>query len=465
MFNRKLYIFILAFVVIVTTNSYAKVKVEHGEVKGPVAEEKNSTSEGIIIQSNPYVERNPVSEELSGKSKEEYDAVNNYNIDLKTLSLRIKYFSPTYLNIRQGALSSYTMAYYMRGGNDTLMFDTLSYTDEIHDLLNDYKSTYEECIKERNALDKSDPDYEAKYSALTAEIMTYQYMYKVAKATYDATNKTINTTKTKLGLGNALYNMGNVDNNNKIVFAREAIEKSLSSAVLSCLQLETYVDILENQTKLYYDMYELYKKNEALGLSTSNDVLESYATYENAKDTMKKTKTTLRNVKEQIATNLGYSIYDIDKLNFVEPEVDLVYIASINYEADKVRAYTSNEKYYSLSLNERDRKRPGSTGEELLKKRQDYISAKVITEFDDVYSRYEAALLSYEAGNILYNVYALNKEANKRKLDNKLVSELEYKGLELKNYADLLQVKVSKYNLITAYNDYYFATLGHLDIT
>lgn len=465
MFNiKKIFVFCIAFTLLVSSPSFAKVRLDVGEVDKPVAEPKVNTSEGIIIQSNPYVERYNETGRLTGKAKEEYDSVNNFNIDLKTLELRVKYFSPTYLNIRQGAVSSYYMAYYARGGNDTLMYDALSYTEEIHDLMDDYKELYLMYTRERNALDKSDPDYATKYATLTAQIETYQYMHKVAKATYDATNRTINSTKTMLGLSNALYNIGNVDNNNQITFAREAITKGLITAVLSVLQLETYIDILENQTNLYYDMYELNKKNLGLGLATENDVLSSYSTYETAKDTLKKTKTTLRNVKEQVANNLGYSINDVDKLNFVEPEVDYEYLLSIDVGADEVKAYTSNSNYYSLSINSRDRKRPGSTGEALLSKRQNYMSEKVITAFEDTYNRLESARLSYEAGNILNNVCLINLEANKRKLDNNLVSELEYKGLELQNFANVLQVRVSKYSLISAYMDYYYATLGHLDI-
>ena len=59
----------------------------------------------------------------------------------------------------------------------------------------------------------------------------------------------------------------------------------------------------------------------------------------------------------------------------------------------------------------------------------------------------------------------INEKANKRKLDNKLVSELEYKGLELQNLANKLQVKIAKYDLINASNDYYYATLGNITIS
>ena len=322
-----------------------------------------------------------------------------------------------------------------------------------------------ECIRERDHLDKSDPDYASKYAALTAQIATYKYMYDAAKAQYDAGNKNINSVKLKLGLGRALYNTGNVDNNNQITYAREEIVKNLKSAILSYLELKTYVSILEKQSELYYDMYKLYKKNFELGISTANDVLNSYSTYENTKNTMTATKTTMQNVKEQIGNNLGYNISELDKFEFIEPEVDFAYLNSIDFEADKTRAYTSNSKYYNLKLNDKDRKLPGSTGEALLHKQQDYISAKVIAEFDDVYSQLQSAILSYEASTYLKTICENNKQANKRKLDNNLVTELEYKGLMLQVLADELKIESSKYSLIRAINDYYYGALGHLNIT
>ena len=51
------------------------------------------------------------------------------------------------------------------------------------------------------------------------------------------------------------------------------------------------------------------------------------------------------------------------------------------------------------------------------------------------------------------------------KFDNNLVSELEYKGLELQNLSNKLQVKVAKYNLINATNAYYYAALGDITIS
>ena len=457
--SKKIIVFVLVICMVDFNILYAKQNPFEGEVKEPAAESRVNHSEATIYSKNPYNVYSPINPVPASVDTYEYNKVNNYNIDFNTLELRIKYFSPTYKNIKQSALSSYYMAYYIRGGNDKLQFNANEYSLE---LIDTYKSMYENYINQRNQLDKNAADYQSRYDVLSAQIRTYKSMHDAIKAQF---NKSINSTKLMLGLGRALYNIGNVDNNNQITYARDEIVKNLKSAILSYLELKTYVSILEKQSKLYYDMYSLYKKNYELGVSTANDVLNSFSTYENTKNTMTLTKTTMQSVKEQIANNLGYNLSELDKLEFIEPEVDFEYIYSIDFESDKTRAYTSNSKYYNLSLSDKDKKLPGSTGEMLLHKNQDYISGKVVAEFDDVYNKLRAAILSYESSTYLNTICESNKESNIRKLNNNLVTELEYNGLVLQTLADELQIKSAKYSLIRAVDNYYYGALGHLNIT
>ena len=117
------------------------------------------------------------------------------------------------------------------------------------------------------------------------------------------------------------------------------------------------------------------------------------------------------------------------------------YINSINFEEDKTRAYTSNSAYKSVTLSDKDKKLPQSTGEEIFFKRQEYNSEKVINEFENIYRNLQAKVFAYEGSIYLAQIVAINAQANLRKLNNKLISELEYKGLELQNLGNELQVK------------------------
>lgn len=446
--------------------SYAKKYDPYvGEVDGPKAEIKNNISEDLIIHQSEYKEYSPINPVKPGVNKEEYDSVDNFVVDLNTIESRIKYFSPTYTNIKAGAESSYWMSFYARGGNDTLLYNQGKYTEEISDLMTTFKETINNLTYQRSLLDKSDPDYKKKYDAITDQINSYKNMYSTTKVTYSVANNTINKTKSMLKLNTALRNIGTLDNNTRIAFARRSVTKAITSVVLTYLQLSEYAEILEKQTNLYYDMYLLKKKNYELGLATAIDVSTSLDQYEDAKNSFKTTETTLKNVKEQVAINLGYKVSDMDKLVFVEPVVDFDYISSINFDDDKTRACTSNSAYTSIKLNDRDRKLPQSTGEDILHKRQEYTSNIIIAEFENIYDDLLAKKLLYDSSMYLKEICDINDEANKRKFDSNLVSELEYKGLELQNLSNKLQVKVAKYNLINATNAYYYAALGDITIS
>lgn len=416
--------------------SYAK-KTEGIEVDKPEAVSDNNLSESIIYNNGigleEYTPLNPIKKEV-GVNEEEKKSVDNFNVDLKTLEKRIIYFSPTYRNIKTGAQGSYYAAYYMRGGSNDLLYHTKDYSKEILEMANEYK-----------------------------EAGNYVY-YNATMAIYRTTNATIQSTVANLGLRSALYNIANVDNNTAISLARDQIVKSLSSVILTYLQLNSYVDILEKQTKLYKDMYELTYKNLGMGLATEVDVKNAIDTYEKSKATYNINKTTLRNVKEQICINLGYSLDDIDKLVFVEPEIDYRYLDSIVFDNDKSRAYNSNSTYLAVKMSDKDKLYPGSTGEKLFYDRQNYYAEKVTNGLEDLYAKLNAALLSYKASYILNSVCSKTEDANKRKLETNLVSKLEYDSLELMNLGDKLTVSVAKYDLINAINNYYYGTMGQVDV-
>lgn len=458
----KKYIYILlALIISVCGFSYAKVNPFEEQVEEPTAENRINFSDEVIVSSNLYNEYNPINPIKPGVNIDEYNMVDNYIIDLKTLDYRIKYFSPSYLNIRNSAESMYWVSYYARGGNDTLVYDSNSYTEEVLSAAKLYKNARNTCIKQRNSLDKNDPTYNVKYNILTNQINNYNGLYN---ATYSIV-KTVSKTKSALGLSRTLYSIGNIDNNSKISYARRMVTQNLTSVVMTCLQLNTYAEILEKQSKLYYDIYQLTKRNFELGLATSYDVSKALDDYEDSKSDFKSTSNTLKDVKEQIAINLGYDVKDVDNLVFVEPDVDLELINSVNFEEDKTRAYTSNSAYYSLKIDDKDRRLPQSTGEEILKKRQDYYSNKVIAEFENLYNNLLSKKVAYESSMYLEEICNINDESNKRKFDNNLVSEIEYKGLELQNLGNKLQVKIAKYDLINAYNSYYYGALGNINIS
>lgn len=446
---------------------YARKDDDTGEVSKPVAESKNNISNGIIIDSNKEIgEINPLHPEGYGIDYEEKESVNNFTIDIKTLESRIKYFSPTYLNIRATVAASLGIAYYGAGGDDSNLFNRSNLTDDLRNLKNDYtKEAKSIGVELKNEIAKGDKADTIRITQLKSNLEIYTALATEATYEYVVYDKTILTYQAATNQRAAKRKLVEVDKYTATQNAREQVVQGIKTLFITYLKLSKNVDLLDKKQKLMGDTYKLILKNNSLGLATALEVSKALEEYEEAKNSYKITYSTLRNVKQQLTTNLGYELKDMDKLVFVEPEIDIEYISSIDFEKDKIKACTSNSLYKEVTMKDSDKKLPDSDGIRLVEARKEANSGKIIATFENLYKKLQSAMVSYQGSIYLQEICSITKEANKRKLDNNLVSDLEYNGLELANLANELMVKIAKYDLISATNDYYYATLGHMTVS
>ena len=93
------------------------------------------------------------------------------------------------------------------------------------------------------------------------------------------------------------------------------------------------------------------------------------------------------------------------------------------------------------------------------------MSIDDLTKVDPYY------FLSVKARKIVYDALGINSSYDIKRFrkqfpnSKNLISELEYKGLEIQNLGNILQVKTAKYDLINATNDYYYGALGHITLS
>lgn len=465
---RKIFILLFSLILLINNFSYAKRLNDNpfaGEVEKPEAVPKTNKSEGILYHVDAYEAFSPINPVPVGVNKEEYDSVDNFNIDLNTLNTRIKYFSPVYKNVKAGAESSLWMAFYATGGNIGLVDGYKSYNGDDVDAINECKDRLDNLKSELSHLDKTAPDYPAQKAALEALIFAADLAYRSAKDTYSIDNRIITATMGKLGHRKSLSRIANVDNMTAISSGRDSITNMLSNLILTYLKVDAQVEILSKQEKLYKDMYELSLKNYSLGNETSLSVSQNLNNYENVKTQLKALKATSKNLKSQIATNLGYKETDLDKLVFVEPEVDISYIENVNLDDDRDKAYNSNSAYTSITLSSKDKKYPGSTGETLYNKRREHTAEKIVIALEDLYNNMQSALLAYQSSYYLSQICELTDKANEIKRESNLISDMQYDALTLQNLSNKLLVKIAKYDLITATNNYYYGTMGQITVS
>lgn len=442
----------------------AKNPFERQEFDAPTAEKKTKTSEATIKDPTSYKEYSPVNPVPAGVNKEEYDSVDNFNISFNTLDSRIKYFSPTYLNIKDSAKSSLYSALYMKGGSD-ISRDVFKKTlEDVYDSALDLRKSRDDAKSTLRDMIKKGTSTEAEINAMKLEIGTYDAYYKATMDGYNSGLKTIHATELMLGHATSRAKAANVDKYPAVSAARRQVTSAMKGALLSYLKLDYTLRVLQEQEVLNKFMYDTYLRNFKEGTATALEVSSKLSAYEKSKITFKTTYNLYMSVKEQICINLGYNLEDINNLKIEEPEVDVDYITHINVDEDRQKAYNSNQAYSGIHMSSKDMKFPGSTGEAIYNKKREYMANKVIIAFEDTYQKLQAAIWTYDGGKYLDEITQLNDRANDRKKDNNLVSEVEYKALKLQNVAYKLEVRNAKYDLIQATIDYQEATMGNLNI-
>ena len=443
---------------------FSKKLLEDGyvaEVDMPVAEEDSSVSQGIIKSGKKIEIVNPLNPTPSiAENMDEYNRVNNYNISLETIPLRIKYFAPTYKYAVSSAENTIRTQLYIAGGSEntvSTLRDTLS---DLPAEKKKLKLQYEELNMKLNLMKQAGlSDTDSSVLAIKTGISQVQ----IGIGTIDLTTGQLHSAVS--GYNKALMLMKNVSNNSQIVRVRNLLSRSMSSAFLSYKQLEFYEKILVKQVDLYDKIYKLYIKNRNMGLATTQEVEKHRLNLMNTRDTLKSTRTTMRNVKELIAINLGYSLRDMNKLKFIEPEVDENYVNGINFDTDKEMAYYSHTDYDNIrKKGENKKKLPESTSKYAYTHYIEAVKQKIIAGLELKYKELTAMKLRYKSSGLQSEILNLNRIATENKKENDLLSESEYLGLLIQNLATEMEIKTSKYNYITAINDYYFGTYGFIDI-
>ena len=459
--TSTLLIITLSITSLTSTSIFAAKKphFEEGEVEKPTAEANEFKSEGVIIDREKNEEITPIHATPSYMESDEYKLVDNYIIDIRTIPIRIKYFSPTYLNYKKVAENTVKSNLYAAGGNEynlNLIKNTMrtlpSQKTTANNTLKNLQSSLNQLISHGV---HSGPQYEALVSGIQE--------VSIAIATIDATNASLS--QAALGYGSAVRMINNLDSNSNMSYLNNTLSKSLINAFLSYKQLEHYILLLDKQMYLYQDMFKLYRKNYYLGIATSEEVQQYLLNYENAKKTRNNIKATAKNVKEMIAINLGYERKDFDKLYFAEPTVDLTYALETSPSIHYDQAYNSNKAYNDIrSAKRADSKNPGSTADNIRQEKLDTTKNKIIIKLDSLYDSMRICLYKYNASVYLQEIININEIANNRKLENNLVSELEHRGLTVKNDADRLSYITTKYDLIKSTVNYHYAILGIMDI-
>lgn len=461
-FKIKLSILLIVSIILQSNLIYAKKKsIEPEFPDAPIAEEKNSKSEGIIYSPMKGLvaisPNHPTPSDINYEEKKLYD---NYNISIDTLSKRIEYFSPTY---------TYALTMAKSQVYGSLMSSGISIDD-----ITDVSNTIKEYVSNRSEASRG----KAQYEKIRAEKIAGG-MSPTDPTIQDIDNKisALNTTINQLnaGIGQkkylpsmyyALYRVNDAARIAGLSSVNDQLTKAMTEAILGYCQLNYYVKVLEKLIALDERKIKLYEKSIDLGSATKLDLLDAKKIYSSDLSNYNAIKDQKDSVKRTILLNLGYDqINDFDKVNIIEPSINIESLAFISPINDYAHAYNSNNAY--LDAQKDNQSRRNNFDETIKTIRDNYKNQyrdKIIANLDLKYAYLASAYKNYEASKLDKEAHSLDIEAAKRKKELNLVSDLEAIGLDIQNIQLDMQINQANYDLIKAYYDYHFATFGILDV-
>ena len=316
------------------------------------------------------------------------------------------------------------------------------FVQEEYDKVNNYKVDF-------NTLELRIKYFSPNYNNAKTDVINSSIMNSGMRGK-DTTNTTSNTLD--------LYN-------GSLLLKMESLVKIIKNEVVNYLAAQDRYIRLREQNELYKKLCNLEEQSFKNGLSTALAYNNASLELENSRQQLKSAENEMLSLKNNVAKYLGYKLSDIDKLEFIEPEIDITKIASINYDEDLQKMLMSNSNYIS-AITKGDEgsngssKLPGSTGEDIYNRKMRMAKDNAEITFEN-----EFATLINKCRLYVSNLTYLSKIANLREADNKskyqskLISEIDYIRNNINVIKDRADVASSKYELLKAYNDYYYDVL------
>ena len=325
------------------------------EVDEPVSQEdsKINVSEGIIYSEGNYI-YNPINNGIPGFKQEEYDKVNNYEINFDTLDLRIKYFSPNYNKDKVSVINNDILSSGLRGKDITNI--TSNGLDEYSSTLilsreNLVNTIKVEILNYLSAKNKND--------ILNMQKNLYEKMYKAAEenlkngmiTSLEFNNIDLEFTNVKVQLENSKINMMNYKDNIAKYLGYNLYDED------KFIFIEPEVDLVRI-SNIDYDS-DLQK----MFMTDSNYINTIVAGDEGS------------NGSSKIPGSTGYVIYQ-KKVQAAYDNVEVNYESAFANLINKCRLYVNNLKYLVKISNLKESENENKYGSSLISE-TDYLRNKI----------------------------------------------------------------------------------------
>lgn len=322
-----------------------------------------------------------------------------------------------------------------------------SQKEDLNEILADLKDQKKELIRtaKENHMENS-PAYQAALAAIEGAIDSTEAGRKSLSSGRKGYNKPVNKGLDKLekGLDTAARTMtGGLQtlmiNYDNIVFTLEGLQK-----------------VKELQEKAL----EAAKLQQQLGMTVDTSVISSQAEIYGLEANINSLTKTAGTLRVNLLLLTGWSADSNPEIGHV-PDADVTKIASMNLEADTLKAIGNNQTLIQ-ERHTSSKKSTAAINNRLMN--LDESEQKLQIEMERLYKDVQAKKISYDAAMVSYEKARLAKEAADRQYQLKMISELQYLGAEVQFANAEIARKSADTALLQSMLNYDWAVQGFVKI-
>ena len=372
------------------------------------------------------------------------------------------------------ALGSSLIGNSVFAANNTIKYGRSSYSEEEWSKLMDNNLEYSEI---EDLVNNFNPSISSAWTSYTANITDLDYsindleiarrelrlLSDNSKEEYDFTNVYLYTAQANAlskvieSMDKAKTSLSKISSTNRPI--RQAAMQLTNGVKLMFISYDSLLkseELLNEQLKLYESMKTAAKAAESSGMSTSAEYTRAQLQADEVKNNLDSLVAGKESLRKSLIMLCGWSEQDTPNIVPIT-DVDLSKIDTFNPDEDIKKAIGNNFTLIEFR-NTKYKKSLGMKESRALSEEQ--MEANLKTNLNSLYADVQSKKSDYEAAKLSLETADINDNIANVKLQNKMISGVEYQGERLKNLQSRQAFETARMELLKSMEVYEAAVAG-----
>ena len=372
------------------------------------------------------------------------------------------------------ALGSSLIGNSVFAANNTIKYGRSSYSEEEWSKLMDNNLEYSEI---EDLVNNFNPSIASAWTSYTANITDLDYSIKDleiarrelrllsdnSKEEYDFTNVYLYTAQANAlnkvieSMNKAKTSLSKISSTNRPI--RQAAMQLTNGVKLMFISYDSLLkseELLNEQLKLYEGMKTAAKAAESSGMSTSAEYTKTQLQAQEVRNNLDSLIAGKESLRKSLIMLCGWSEQDTPNIVPIT-DVDLSKIDTFNPDEDIKKAIGNNFTLIEFR-NTKYKKSLGMKESRALSEEQ--MEANLKTNLNSLYADVQSKKSDYEAAKLSLETADINDNIANVKLQNKMISGVEYQGERLKNLQSRQAFETARMELLKSMEVYEAAVEG-----